>query len=69
MDMTEYTGESDKHYLELSNAEIELIEMIKSMEFEKVIVIVNSSNAMELGVLEDEGIDAAHCRHGLLREG
>ncbi len=59
MDMTEYTGESDKHYLELSNAEIELIEMIKSMEFEKVIVIVNSSNAMELGVLEDEGIDAA----------
>ena len=59
MDMTEYTGESDKHYLELSNAEIELIDMVKSMEFEKVIIIVNSSNAMELGVLEDEGIDAA----------
>lgn len=59
MDMTEYTGESDKHYLELSNAERELIDMVKSMEFKKVVVVVNSSNAMELGFLEEEGIDAA----------
>lgn len=59
MDMTEYTGESDKHYLELSNAEREMIDMVKSMEFKKVIVVINSSNAMELGFLEEEGIDSA----------
>lgn len=59
MDMTDYTGESEKHYLELSNAEREMIDMVKSMNFEKVVVVINSSNAMELGFLEEEGIDAA----------
>lgn len=59
MDMTDYTGESDKHYLELSSGEREMIDMVKSMDFEKVIVIINSSNAMELGFLEEDGIDAA----------
>lgn len=59
MDMTEYTGESDKHYLELSNGEREMIDMVKSMDFEKVIVVINSSNAMELGFLKEEGIDGA----------
>ena len=57
--MSEYTGEADKHYLEISKAEREMIDMVKSMDFKKVVVIVNSSNAMELGVLEEEGIDAA----------
>lgn len=59
MDMTKYTGESDKHYLELSSAEREMIDMVKSMDFEKVVVIINSSNAMELAFLEEEEIDAA----------
>lgn len=59
MSMEEYTGESEKHYLELSSAERELIDMVKSMEFEKVVVVINSSNAMELGFLEEDGIDAA----------
>ena len=59
MDMTEYTGESDKHYLELSKAEREMVDMVKSMDFKKVVVIINSSNAMELSLLEEEGIDSA----------
>lgn len=59
MNMSEYTGEAEKHYLELSSAEREMIDMVKSMNFEKVIVVINSSNAMELGFLEEEGIDAA----------
>lgn len=59
MSMSEYTGEADKHYLELSSAERELIDMVKSMNFSKVVVVINSSNAMELGFLEEDGIDAA----------
>lgn len=59
MSMSEYTGEIDKHYLELSKSEREMIDMVKSMDFSKVIVLINSSNAMELGFLEEEGIDAA----------
>lgn len=58
-DMAEYQGgDAGKHYLELQNLESEMLTMVKD-NFENVIVIVNSSNAMELGFLEDEGIDAA----------
>ena len=59
VEMTEYTGDSDRNYLQLSSQEEELLEKVKSMDFEKVIVIVNSTNPMELGFLEDEGIDGA----------
>ena len=59
MSMSEYTGEADKHYLELANSEREMIDMVKSMDFKKVVVLINSSNAMEVGFLEEEGIDAA----------
>ena len=58
-EMTNYGGDDKHNYLELSEAEKELINMVKSMNFKKVVVAVNSSNAMELGFLEDEGIDAA----------
>ncbi len=58
-DMSEYGGSTENHYLELSKDEKELIDQITSMDFKKVIVVINSSNAMELGFLEDEGIDAA----------
>jgi len=50
-------GTAGKHYLELSENERALLEMIKD-KFEKTIVVINSSNAMELGFLEDEAIDA-----------
>lgn len=58
-DMSGYTGGDDgKHYLELQQLETDMLEMVKS-NFDRVIVLVNSSNAMELGFLEDDGIDAA----------
>ncbi len=50
-------GTTGKHYLELSENERALLEMVKD-KFEKTIVVINSSNAMELGFLEDDAIDA-----------
>lgn len=41
-----------KHYLEPSTRELAMIERVTS-EFDKVIVVVNASNAMELGWIED----------------
>ena len=46
-----------RHYLELTQDEEDLLNLIKSQNFGKVIVLINSSNAMELGFAED-GIDA-----------
>ncbi|MBR1812271.1 MAG: glycoside hydrolase family 3 protein [Lachnospiraceae bacterium] len=51
-------GDAGKHYLELQNSEIEVLDMVKE-NFDTVIVLVNSTNAMELGFLEDEKVDAA----------
>lgn len=58
-DMSSYGGSADEHYLELSPDEQAMVEMVEGMGFEKVVVLVDSSNAMELGFVEDEGIDAA----------
>ena len=58
-EMKEYTGgDEGKHYLELQQVEIDLLELVEE-NFENVIVILNTSNAMELGFLEDDEIDAA----------
>ena len=51
-------GDSGKHYLELQDVETEVLNMVKE-NFGTVIVLVNSTNVMELGWLEDNGIDAA----------
>ena len=48
-----------KHYLELTQDEEDLLALVKAQGFDKVIVLINSSNAMELGFLEDDSIDAA----------
>lgn len=53
-----YGGESGKHYLELNSAEESMLSMIKN-NFGTVVVVLNSTNAMELGFLEDSGVDAA----------
>lgn len=59
LEMKEYTGgDEGKHYLELQQVEIDLLELVEE-NFENVIVILNTSNAMELGFLEDDEIDAA----------
>ncbi|MCR5415778.1 MAG: glycoside hydrolase family 3 C-terminal domain-containing protein [Pseudobutyrivibrio sp.] len=58
-DMSDYYGgESGKHYLELNTAEKSMLEMIEQ-NFGTVIVVINSTNTMELGFLDDERVDAA----------
>ena len=47
------------HYLELTQDEKDLLELVKAQGFARVIVLINSSNAMELGFVEQGGVDAA----------
>ena len=59
LDMADYTGsEAGRSYLELTPNEEELIAAAEE-NFEHVVVVLNSPNAMELGWLEDSRIDAA----------
>ena len=46
------------HYLQLSNREEEMLQMVCD-NFDKVTVLINTNNAMELGFLEEYGVDAA----------
>ncbi len=46
-----------RHYLELTQDEEDLFALVKAQGFKKLIVLINASNAMELGFLED-GVDA-----------
>lgn len=58
-DMAGYEGgDTGRHYLELQQVEQDMLSLVEE-SFEHVIVIINSSNAMELGFLDDERIDAA----------
>ncbi len=51
--------DSEKSYLELSNREIAMVERVTA-EFENVYVIVNSSNPLEMGWVDEmDNIDAA----------
>ena len=55
---TDSEGNQYKHSLMLTDSEEELIEYVKS-RFEKVIIVLNTSNAMEMGDLQnDPEIDA-----------
>lgn len=51
-------GDAGRNYLELQSVEEDMISMVKE-NFSTIIVLVNTSNAIELGFLEDESIDAA----------
>lgn len=51
-------GTAGRHYLEIAENEQAMLDMV-CREFDKVVVLVNSSSAMELGFLEAEGVDAA----------
>ena len=46
-----------RHYLELTQDEEDLIALVKAQDFTKTVVLINSSNAMELGFVEN-GVDA-----------
>lgn len=59
MDMGAYEGGTEgRHYMELTENEEAMFDMVKE-NFEKVIVLINSSSPMELGFLENEKVDAA----------
>lgn len=60
MDMEELrNGTPGKSYLELQDIEEELLEKVIASGFENIVVVINSSNAMELGFLEDEAISSS----------
>lgn len=50
--------DTSRTYLEISTEEEQLLEMVKE-NFSKVIVVINSTNQMQLGFLNDEMIQAA----------
>ena len=53
-----YGGEAGRHYPELKAAEEATLTLLEQ-SFGTVVIILNSTNAMELGFLEDENVDAA----------
>ena len=58
LDMTGVAnGDAGKHYLQFQQTEIDLINYAID-NFQNVIVVINSSNAMELGELDADGVDA-----------
>lgn len=58
-EMADYQqGDKGKHYLELQDVEKAMLKTVTD-NFDKVVVLVNSSNAMELGFLKESGVDAA----------
>ncbi len=59
MDTAEYVGgAAGEHYLELNQNERDMVAMVEE-NFDNVVVIINSSNAMELGFIDDSAVDAA----------
>ncbi|QIK69458.1 beta-glucosidase [Erysipelothrix sp. HDW6C] len=58
-DMANYEGgTAGDHYLKLTANEKDLLGMLEK-EFENVVVLLNAPNQLELGFLENEGVDAA----------
>ena len=53
-----YGGEAGRHYLQLQPAEEELLAKLEAT-FDKVIIVINASNPMDLGFIEDNKVDAA----------
>lgn len=59
MDMADQAGgTAGRHYMELAESEEAMLNMVKE-NFDKVVVLINSSSPMELGFLEDAKVDAA----------
>ena len=50
-------SERGKHYLELSTYEYEMMKLARE-NFDKVVVVVNANNPMELGFVDELGLDA-----------
>lgn len=58
LDMTGVTGgDAGKHYLELQQVELDLLDYVKE-HYENVIIVINAAAPIELGFAEDEKVDA-----------
>ncbi len=58
-DMADYEGGTPgRHYMELTENEEAMLSMVEE-NFDKVVVIINSSSPMELGFLDESSVDAA----------
>ena len=53
-----FGGDAGKHYLELMQSELDMIDLVEK-NFKNVVFVLNSPNAMELGFLENRSADAA----------
>lgn len=53
-----YGGEAGRHYLQLQPAEEELLAKLEAT-FDKVIIVIDASNPMDLSFIEDNKVDAA----------
>lgn len=56
--MENHGGTADQSYLELTPEELSILANVKAAGFEKVVVIVNSANPVEMGFLNDYDVDA-----------
>lgn len=56
--MEAYNGTADESYLELTQEERSVLENLKASGFEKVVVVINSANSIEMGFLEEYDVDA-----------
>lgn len=58
-DMSDFYENDEKHYLELTDEELDLLEEVKQGGFKKVLVLLNTLNPFEVGFVEDNGIGSA----------
>lgn len=59
LDTADYEGgAAGQHYLELNQNEKDMLAVVEK-NFSNVVIIINSSNAMELGFVDDDAVDAA----------
>ena len=56
--MANFGGSADESYLDLTAEEESLLANVRSAGFEKVVVVVNTANPIEMGFLNDYDIDA-----------
>ncbi len=57
--MREFHENDDRHYLELTEEELALLDEVRAGGFQKVIVLLNTLNTFECRFLKSSGIDAA----------
>ena len=58
-DLPKTSEDPDKHYLELDQNELDLIDLVAGYGFSHVVVVINSANVMELGTLQNnENVDS-----------